>query len=127
MSNIVDYLRSKKELIIGQPAGQEEIEKTEALLGVRFSDEYKSILHNFGFVCVDGHEITGLTKAKRLNVYDITLKERENFKDVSELYVIEQTHIDGIVVWQATSGEVYQTGQDGEWDKIADNIEKYLS
>ncbi len=126
MNDIMDYLRSKEDLIIGQPVGLEEIEKTEELLGVRFSDEYRSILRNFGFICVNGHEITGLTKAKRLNVYNVTLKERTNYKNVSELYVIEQTHIDGIVVWQSTTGEVYQTGLGEKKVKIAESIKEYI-
>ena len=126
MSDIVNYLCSKADLIKGQPVELAEIEKVEEMLGVRFSNEYRDILNNFGFVCVDGHEITGLTKAKRLNVYDVTLKERTNYKNVSELYVIEQTHIDGIVVWQSTTGEVYQTGLGEKKVKIAESIKEYI-
>ena len=128
MSELVEYLQRKGELIIGKPAEEVEIAKIEEMLGVGFAEDYRSMLKTFGFVCVEGHEITGITNAKRLNVYDVTVKERANADcNLSGFYVIEQTHIDGIVIWQSVSGEVYRTVANSEPVKIADGMERYLS
>lgn len=127
MSKLIDILQRKDELIVGKPAEDGEVDKVEKMLGVKFSDEYRSILKTFGFVCVDGHEITGIANAKRINVYDVTMKERANNDcDLSGLYVVEQTHIDGVVIWQSASGEVYQTVAGTEPEKIYDSLLKYI-
>ena len=127
MSKLIDILQRKDELIVGKPAEDGEVDKVGKMLGVKFSDEYRSILKTFGFVCVDGHEMTGIAKAKRINVYDVTMKERANTDcDLSGLYVVEQTHIDGIVIWQSASGEVYQTVAGTRLKKVADSIAEYL-
>ncbi len=127
MDNVVDFLQSKGNLLTGKPVDEVEIEKIEERLGVRFADEYKKIISTYGFVCVDGHEITGITDAKRLNVYEVTMKERESMTcDMPGLYVIEQTHIDDIVIWQSGSGKIYQTISGLKPEKIADNIIDYF-
>lgn len=106
---------------------KEDIEKIEEQLGVSFANDYKKIVSTYGFVCVDGHEITGITNAKRLNVYEVTIKEREKVVcDMAGMYVIEQTHIDDIVIWQSTSGEVFQTFFGGNSEKIAEGIIAYI-
>ena len=127
MYNVIEFLQSKGELLTGKVVSKEDVEKIEEQLGVSFANDYKKIVRTYGFVCVDGHEITGITNAKRLNVYEVTIKERNNVAcDMSEMYVIEQTHIDDIVIWQSASGEVFQTNGNHESVKIADSIINYL-
>lgn len=127
MCDVIDFLQSKGELLKGKAVAKGEIEKVEKQLGVSFADDYKKLVSTYGFVCVDGHEITGITNAKRLNVYEVTIKERENVAcDMSGMYVIEQTHIDDIVIWQSASGEVFQTNGNYEPVKIADSIIDYI-
>ena len=128
MYDVIDFLQSKGELLTGKTVPKEDIEKIEEQLGVSFAIDYKKIVSTYGFVCVDGHEITGITNAKRLNVYEVTIKEREKVVcDMAGMYVIEQTHIDDIVIWQSASGEVYQTNVNHEPVKIADCIINYLN
>lgn len=127
MYDVIDFLQSKGELLTGKAVPKEDIEKIEEQLGVSFANDYKKIVSTYGFVCVDGHEITGITNAKRLNVYEVTIKEREKVVcDMAGMYVIEQTHIDDIVIWQSTSGEVFQTFLGGNPEKIADCIMDYI-
>lgn len=127
MYDVIDFLLSKGELLTGKAVTKGDIEKIEEQLGVSFADDYKKIVSTYGFVCVDGHEITGITNAKRLNVYEVTIKEREGMIcDMSGMYVIEQTHIDDIVIWQSASGEVFQTNGGLKSEKIADNISDYI-
>lgn len=128
MYDVIEFLQSKGELLTGKAVAKEDIEKIEEQLGVSFANDYKKIVSTYGFVCVDGYEITGITNAKRLNVYEVTIKERESVAcDMSGTYVIEQTHIDDIVIWQSASGEVYQTKGNHEPIKIADGIINYLN
>lgn len=127
MYNIINYLQSKGELLTGKAVDEVEIGKVEEQIGVRFANDYRKIISTYGFVCVDGHEITGITNAKRLNVYEVTMKERESMKsDISGLYVIEQANIDDIVIWQSASGVVFQTIGGFAPEKIADDIIDYL-
>lgn len=127
MYDVIDFLQSKGELLTGKAVPKEDIEKIEEQLGVSFANDYKKIVSTYGFVCVDGHEITGITNAKRLNVYEVTIKEREKVVcDMAGMYVIEQTHIDDIVIWQSTSGEVFQTFLGGNPEKIAEGIIAYI-
>ena len=127
MYDVIEFLQSKGELLTGKAVPKEAVEKIEEQLGVSFANDYKKIVSTYGFVCVDGHEITGITNAKRLNVYEVTIKERENVAcDMSGMYVIEQTHIDDIVIWQSASGEVYQTIFGENPEKIADCIMDYI-
>lgn len=127
MYEVIEFLQDKGELLTGKPVDEVEIRTLEEQLGVSFADDYKKIVGTYGFVCVDGHEITGITNAKRLNVYEVTMKERARVTcDRSRMYVIEQTHIDDIVIWQSASGEVFQTNGKHEPVKIADSIIDYL-
>lgn len=127
MYDVIEFLQSKEELLTGKAVDEGAIERIEEQLGVSFADDYKKIVSICGFVCVDGHEITGITNAKRLNAYEVTIKERESVAcDMSGMYVIEQTHIDEIVIWQSASGEVFQTNGNHGPVKIADSIINYL-
>ena len=128
MYDMIEFLQSKGELLTGKAVPKEDVEKIEEQLGVSFANDYKKIVSTYGFVCVDGHEITGITNAKRLNVYEVTIKEREKVVcDMAGMYVIEQTHIDDIVIWQSASGGVYQTNGNHEPVKIAEGIINYLN
>ena len=57
----------------------------------------------------------------------VTLEERANLPDVpADWYVVEQANIDGIVIWQAVSGEIYQTQPGAQPVKIADSLTEYI-
>ena len=80
-----------------------------------------------GLACFAGHEFTGLTTTKRLNVVSVTKEQRSLFGEaVSAWYVIEEAHIDGIVIWQDAAGAVYQTMPNSQAEKIADSLAEYL-
>ena len=104
-----------------------DISKAEEKLKLSFSAEYKQYLLKCGFATYDGHEITGICKAKRLNVVDVTIMEREYTEIIpSDWYVIEQLNIDAIVIWQSSSGEIYQTSPNTEPEKICESLADYI-
>ena len=59
--------------------------------------------------------------------HDVTKEEREKMPDVPQSwYVIEQAHIDGIVIWQSGDGDIYQTIPGYNPQKIADSLAEYI-
>ena len=42
------------------------------------------------------------------------------------LYVIEETHMDDIVIWQNAKGEIYQTAPNAKPIKICDSLAEYV-
>lgn len=127
MENIVDVLKSIPDYIGGNGKINEEIEKAEQILKTQFASDYRQYLSKIGLACFDGTEITGLTEDKRLSVVDVTMCEREANPDVpTSWYVVEQTNIDNIVIWQAPSGEIYQTISGSKGYKICENLTEYI-
>lgn len=128
MKNIFDLLQSKALFRSFKGASNEDIKKAEESLNVSFSKEYKLYLSKCGFATYEGHELTGICKAKRLNVVDVTINERKLSPDIQEnWYVIEQLNIDGIVIWQSETGEIYQTSPEKKPLKIYDSLAEYIS
>ena len=127
MNDLISCLKNKPMFIGSKGASNAQIAEAEEQLTVSFSKEYKHYLTTIGFAIYEGHELTGICKAKRLNVVDVTLSERSITPDVpADWYVIEQLNIDGIVIWQSTSGEIFQTSPNSEPKKIYDSLVEYI-
>lgn len=125
--SVVNILGSRKDLLYGKGASIELINEAEKKLGLHFSEPYKEYLMEYGIAAFAGHELTGLSDAKRTNVVDVTIKERNrNINIPDELYVIEETNMDGIVFWQNQKGEVFRSYSSGEITKAYDSLEEYL-
>lgn len=107
---------------------EEEIDLAEKKLECTFAQDYREYLAEIGFACFDGHELTGLTKAERINVVTVTTKQRKLFGEiVSTWYVVEETNIDGIVVWQDSIGTVYETVLPTYAREIAGSLSEYYT
>ena len=129
MDRIIEVIEEKIDLIAGQGASKQEIELAEKQLGIRFASEYKEYLQKYGSASFDGSEFTGITPIERLNVVIVTKKERD--RDASgerdNCYVIEQTGMDDIVIWQDESGKVYQTYGIEKPKQIFNSLVEYIS
>ena len=119
ISNLPNFYAEK-----GVPVAQ--IEQAEKLLGLEFSLDFKMCLREFGAVSVSGHEFTGFSADKNLNVVEVTQKNRRKNTVEQNLYVIEEAHIDGIVIWQDASGNIYETTPNSKAKKIAHSLTDYL-
>ena len=127
MKDFISILKEKPMYIGSKGATNAEIIEAEAKLFVSFSKEYKHYLSSVGFAIYEGHELTGICKAKRLNVVDVTLSERSITPDIpDDWYVIEQLNIDGIVIWQSTIGTIYQASPNTKPKKICDSLVEYI-
>ena len=127
MNAILDVLRNAPDFIGGKGCGDVAISDAEQALGIRFAPDYRAYLQKIGLACFDGHELTGICKAFRLNVVDVTLDERKQCPDAAGWYVVEQANVDGIVIWQAPSGEIYQTMPGVSARKIYNSLTEYVT
>lgn len=127
MENIVDALRSFPDYIGSTGRAEEIISGAELSLGVVFAKDYRQYLEAIGLACFDGHEFTGLTDIARLDVVTVTKEQRAiNINIPASWYVVEETNIDEIVIWQNESGHVYQTVPSGSVIKIANSLLEYI-
>ena len=128
MANIIELINSLPDMLPLKPATEVQITDAELQLRISFANEYKEYLSAFGAIMADGIELTGIAKSEHRNVVSLTKKERElNPKVPNTMYVIENTCVDGIIIWQDTAGIVYQTQPNSAPKKIASSLEEYLS
>lgn len=127
MENIVDALRNIPDYIGSTGRTEEIILKAESSLGVAFAQDYRQYLGAIGLACFNGHEFTGLTDITRLDVVTVTKVQRGiNINIPASWYVVEETNIDGIIIWQNESGNVYQSAPSSLPTKIANNLLEYI-
>lgn len=127
MLDITSIIVKMKSFHARKPAQLNEIESAEKKLNLKFNKDYKKCLIEFGQFSIYGHEFTGITKSLRLNVVEITMEERVKKQLIPiDLYVIEQTHIDDIVIWQNEQGEIFQSSFNNSPHKIADSLLDYI-
>ncbi len=106
---------------------QGEIERAEKELNLTFAKDYKEYLTGFGCISFGCHEMTGLTETERLNVVAVTKENRQYCGGVpEEFYVIEETDMDGIVIWQNSKGEIYGTSPNSRPLYLYASLEEYI-
>ena len=127
MSSIVDMMKNKKFFACEQGASLEDIERAEKALGLTFANDFRTYIHECGTASYEGHELTGISKDVNLDVVTATTYNLQKNPNMNmPLYVIEETHIDGIVIWQAPDEKVYRTGMGTKPVKIAENLAEYI-
>lgn len=127
MSLILDTLKSKRRLLTGEGVPDSMIGEAEKMLGLSFSDEYREYLREYGIAAYSGHELTGITRSPRLNVVSVTLAERERNEDAPRnLYVVERTNVEEILVWQGDSGELYYSSPNHPLEKFCNSLSEYI-
>lgn len=126
MNDIIKTLKNAPDFIGGSGRTEAEIENAQKALGINFAPDYKTYLKEIGLACFDGHELTGICEDPRLNVVDVTISNQEDNPKTSSCYVIEEANIDGIVIWQDSSGLVYLTEPNVKVKKIAKSLSEYI-
>lgn len=125
--DIVKLIQSKTDIITYSPTSLDLIRQAEKELNVLFAKDYVDYVLAFGIAIFDGHELTGICDKKRLDVVRNTMEERELNPFVpDDWYVIENTGIDGIIVWQDKTGKIYQSMLNGQKEYIANSLVEYL-
>ena len=124
---IVDVISKLPDLLPLKPATDSQISDAESKLKVSFADDYKAYLKEFGAIMADGIELSGIAKSEHRSVVSLTEQERALNPNVSHtMYVIENTCVDGIIIWQDTKGKIYQTKPESKPKKIADSLVEYI-
>lgn len=127
MSRIIETIKKLPELITLKPVESEEVENIEIELALCLAEEYKEYLEKFGAVMADNVELTGVAKSKNRNVVSVTQREwKANPLIPHTMYVVENVGIDGIIIWQDTTGNIYQSRPNCQAEKIASNLADYL-
>ena len=109
MKEIVDLLRAQPAFISIKAPTAQEVTQAEQSLGVTFAADYRDYVAALGVASYEGHELTGVCPFPRLSVVSVTQQERAaNPAIPSAWYVLEQTNIDDLVIWQDASGAGYQ-------------------
>lgn len=127
MTKIIQAIKSLEDLLPLKPATEIQINDAEKQLGLKFSSEYRECLQEFGAIVADGIELSGIAKSEHRNVVSLTKREWElNPKIPHTMYVIENAGMDGIMVWQDTSGLIYQSRPFMEPKKIAESLAEYI-
>jgi len=127
MTDIIKVINSKDGVIHGKETNENEIKQAELELGLRFADDYRNYIKQFGCMVIGSREITGISSQENYNVVSITKAQRNYNKNLPEnSYVIEQLNIDGIIIWQSSNGEVFQTSPNTAPMKIADSLVEYI-
>ena len=127
MSKFIEEIKSKPNFYAEKGTSPLQIEQAELSLGLNFAIDFKECLREFGAISVDGHELTGFSADKNLDVVEVTQKNRKKHNVGNSLYVIEETHIDGIVIWQDGKGDVYETTPNSKPQKIANSLIDFVS
>lgn len=125
--DIVKLIQSKTDRMTYSPTSLDLIRQAEKELNVLFAKDYVDYVSSFGIAIFDGHELTGICDKKRLDVVRNTMEEREMNPFVpDDWYVIENTGVDGIIIWQDKTGKIYQSMLNGQKEYIANSLVEYL-
>ena len=119
-------LKEIKELYSGGPVSEARIQEAEEELGAKFAPDYRKYLEMYGCISFDGHEMTGITAVPRLNVVKATKENRVYEPAVpKDFYVIEETEMDGIIIWQSGEGKIYSTIPRHQPELLCDSLAEY--
>ena len=126
--SLVNMIKGFEDYIGSNGRPNEDIERVEIALGLCFASDYREYLKEIGLACFNGHEMTGITNIARVDVEKVTKEQREQNTAVpSDWYVVEEANVDGVVIWQSATGEVFQTAPGSTATKIANNLTEYIS
>ena len=126
--SIINALKAKESLLAGKGTTQDQIDIAEKELGLAFASDYRAYLFSYGIAAFDGHELTGISKSERLNVVSATLAARKDYANIaSDLYVVENTGYEGIIILQNAKGEIFGCGINTKLEKLCDSLADYVN
>ncbi|EUB30638.1 MULTISPECIES: SMI1/KNR4 family protein [Fusobacterium] len=126
--NIVEKVKKIKDLDVNPKGGasEEQIERAEKRLGLKFSKEYKEYLKEFGMISFYGTEWSGLNIDGYFNVVNMTEDEKALNKYFPEKYfAIENLAVDGVIFVSNEEGKIYSIQYDKK-ELICNSLCEYL-
>ena len=127
MSSIISVIEKLQGLRCLVPLSEKDINNAEKVLSLRFADEYRMYTKKFGAISANGIELTGVVSAPRLNVVDVTTLEKSLNPNIpDDMYVIENTGIDGILMLQNAKGDIFSISPTSKPVKKFYSLTEYL-
>lgn len=128
MIKIREVLESKSDLLKGNGVSEEMITAAEKELGLLFSKEYREYLRLYGIVAFEGHEFTGIVdNSSRVDVVVVTKEAKDKNSNIpKDFYVIEETDVEEMIIWQAGDGKVYCSSPNSVVKKICNSLCDYI-
>ena len=126
MNNIITTIESFKRKMFTGSVSSELIVNAENELGISIAPEYKEVLKKYGSLCVKGEEFLGID-CDNYDVVKATNEARKNDKNFPlDMYVIENTAIDGILIVQNSTSELFSYQPNGKLQQVASCLDEYL-
>lgn len=126
MNSLITCINSLPSLKYSGGVSADEVNKAEQSVGVKFSDDFKLYLMNFGQLQARGIELTGISSKTSTSVVRITKDEFERESFSHEYYVIEDLGIDGILYLQNRKGQVFEYCPGKAPKLYADSLVNYI-
>lgn len=126
--SIVEKIKKIKNLDknLNGGASEEQIERAEKRLSLRFSKEYKEYVKEFGMISFYGTEWSGLNIDGYFNVVNMTEDEKALNEVFPEKYfAIENLAVDGIIIISNEEGKIYSIQYDKK-ELICNSLSEYL-
>ena len=126
--SIVEKIKKIKNLDknLNGGASEEQIERAEKRLSLRFSKEYKEYVKEFGMISFYGTEWSGLNIDGYFNVVNMTEDEKALNKYFPEKYfAIENLAVDGVIFVSNEEGKIYSIQYDKK-ELICNSLCEYL-
>lgn len=128
MCSIERIIKNLRGLHSLPPLNEQAIDNAEKQLGLHFADDYRIYTKNFGAISANGIELTGVVNAPRLNVINATTSEKSLNNNIpNDMYVIENTGIEGIIMLQNDKGEIFSIAPNSTPEKQFDSLAEYLT
>lgn len=126
MNNIIKTIESFKRKRFTGSVSYDLIVNAEKELGTCIAPEYKDVLQEYGSLCVKGEEFLGID-CDNYDIVKATNEARKSNKNFPlDVYVIENTAIDGILIVQKNTCELFSYQPNGKLQLLANSLEEYL-
>ena len=126
-SDITTIINSLPDLLTLKKATEEMINAAEKELNLTFADEFKQYLKTFGAIIADGIELTGIANSEYRHVVPFTKESWILNPNVPHnFYVIEDLHVNGVIIWQDCLGKVYRSAPNAQLEVIANSMKQYI-
>lgn len=126
MERIVEEISKIPKMFHAKGCSDEQVKEAEKTLKIIFPKEFVAYVKEYGAISFFATEWTGLNVGERINVVDVTKKERElNSAFPKDCFVLENQAIDGIITIVDSEGKVFALQHDKKV-LLCDTILEYL-
>lgn len=126
MSSIINTIESFKRKRFTGGVSSELIADAEIALNLKIASEYKEVLEKYGSLCVKGEEFLGID-SDNYDIVKATKEARTTDENLpKDVYVIENTAIDGILIVQNSSGNLFSYQPNKDLQTLTKSLDEYL-